>query len=80
MKCTNCHSENLEWISHVEASNSIVSGRLKTSDCTPTLVLGCVECSETLTIIHADLAAQWLTSQRKFAFDETRGVYFKRGK
>lgn len=69
MKCTNCDSERLEWQTDIHTPAGIVQGRLKSSDCTPTFVLGCVECSETIIVIHADYVAQWLTAQRKFEFE-----------
>lgn len=77
MRCENCNSKRLEWTTDVHTPRSVADGRLKSSESrlyrvNPMFVLNCVNCSERVSIIHADIVAEWLTKQGKFSFEEVK--------
>jgi len=54
IKCPNCGSNKSEWGYGNTISNGVVQGRLNTNDVQTFFYLGCMECSETVSIISCD--------------------------
>ena len=58
--CRHCGCANLTWESCMRNGSNVVEGRLRTNDVTCSFVLGCDDCSETLSIVSADEVARML--------------------
>jgi uncharacterized protein YlaI len=52
--CPECESEQLSWALAVRQTNRVPSGRLTLHDVEPIIVLGCDECSATVSIVADD--------------------------
>ncbi|WP_102945268.1 hypothetical protein [Stenotrophomonas sp. VV52] len=60
--CKECGSTELEWFSHVRILNAVQQGQLNTHDVGCVFVLGCIECSESLSIVKAEDVAGLLNA------------------
>jgi hypothetical protein len=67
--CPECQSKSLSWQTHNKIASGVQQGRLNSNDIQCQLVLGCNSCSETLSIISADMVAAWLTENGPSTMD-----------
>lgn len=63
-KCKSCGSEKLTWFPSMRNTSGVQDGRLRMHDVTCDFVLGCDECSDTVTVMNADTVAMVLTAQQ----------------
>ena len=64
-RCKACSSDDLFWYSHIHNHSTVQTNRLNTNDVTCLLILGCNNCSETLTTVKADRIAERMTAALK---------------
>ena len=61
-ECSECGSKSLTWGTHYKTNSGVPEGRLRSSEVQCLFVLGCDECSETLSIVSADKVAAALSA------------------
>lgn len=61
IKCKTCGSEKLSWAPHMYTTSGVPDGRLRQNEVQCQFVLGCDECSDTITTMNADVVAMVLT-------------------
>jgi hypothetical protein len=62
LKCKSCGSTKLSWFPSTRNTSVVQDGRLRMHDVTCDFVLGCDECSDTVTVLNADLIAVMINS------------------
>jgi hypothetical protein len=63
MKCPECGSENLAWEDATRHLGGVVDGRLRQNEVNGIFILGCVDCSETVSVVEACKVTDYLNAQ-----------------
>ncbi len=62
-ECPNCESQNFSFEASTVNRSNVANGRLSGHDIEPVMILGCLDCSETVKVFPASEIAEFLNQK-----------------